>query len=86
MDVDADAGAEQCSLSWAEATALVLLSAPPCPLLTAMVKAVRIGPALDQLLVLERVQHSPALCLPFPELIWRKKVEWNMVVWAEMLA
>lgn len=34
--MDAEAGAEQCSLSWAEAaTALVLPSASPCLLITA---------------------------------------------------
>ncbi|KAI1241023.1 hypothetical protein IHE44_0009481 [Lamprotornis superbus] len=36
-------------------------------------------------LVLERVQHSPALCLPFPEWIWRKKVEWDVVAWGSVL-
>lgn len=71
--MDADAGVEQCSLSWAEvATALVLPSASPCLLITAPATAVRIVPALHRLLcsgscVLERVQHSPALCLPFLE-------------------
>lgn len=74
--MDADAGVEQCSLSWAEvATALVLPSASPCLLITAPATAVQIVPALHRLLcsgscVLERVQHSPALCLPFPEWLW----------------
>lgn len=49
-------------------------------------RAVQIVPALHRLLcsgscVLERVQHSLALCLPFPGWIWRRKVEWNVVAW-----
>lgn len=68
-----------------------LLLPLPSFLITATVRAVQITPALHRLLcsgswVLERVQHSPALCLPFPE--WSAGRRWGGMWWpgGEMLA